>query len=106
MRVIALFSTKDFGLDSNHQPIILQIHNYGLFGSSNPDHRPEFNLYGTWQNPGIALEDHGSLASAFLSDGQAYLGSAADQPPVGQNLSVTLMPGNITQFRAACRTGK
>ena len=44
MRVIALFSSKDFGSDSNHQPIILQFHNYGLLGASSTDHRPEFDL--------------------------------------------------------------
>ena len=106
MRVIALFSSKDFGSDSNHQPIILQFHNYGLLGASSTDHRPEFDLYGTWQNSDLFLEDHGSIASAFLSDGQAYLGPAADQPPAGENLSVTLIPGNITQFKAACRSAK
>ncbi len=105
LRVTVSFSNKNFGLSSNNQPVTLHIHNYGLSGQFNADYRPEFDLYGTWQNPNLVLEDHGSLGSAFLSDGQAYLGAASNQPPAGKNLSITLVPGNHTQFKAACPTG-
>ncbi len=104
MRVTVSFSNKNFGVDSNNQPVTLHIHNYGLSGQVNADYRPEFDLYGTWQDPNLVLEDHGSLASAFLSDGTAYSGPQANQPPAGTNLSVTLVPGSPAQFRAACQS--
>ncbi len=105
LHVTVSFSTKNFGLDSNNQPITLHIYNYGLAGQFNADYRPEFDLYGAWQNSNLVLEDHGSLASAFQSDGTAYLGPQAKQPPVGTNLSMTLVPGGPAQFKAACQTG-
>ena len=105
MHVIMSFSNKQFGLNSNNQPVTLHIYNYGLSGQFNADHRPEFDLYGAWQNPNLVLEDHGSLASAFLSDGTAYLGPQSNQPPVGENLSITLVPGSPAQFKSACQTG-
>lgn len=100
------FSNKGFGLNSNNQPVTIQIHHYGLSGSLNADYRPEFDLYGTWQNPNLVLEDHGSLASAFLSDGQVYVGAPANQPPAGKNLSIMLIPGTYSQFKAVCQTGQ
>jgi hypothetical protein len=105
MHVIMSFSNKQFGLDSNNQPVTLHIYNYGLSGQVNADRRPEFDLYGSWQNSNLVLEDHGSLASAFLSDGTAYLGPPSNQPPVGENLSITLAPGSPAQFKSACQTG-
>ncbi len=106
MHVIMSFSNQQFGLDSNNQPVTLNIYNYGLGGQFNADRHPEFDLYGTWQNPNLVLEDHGSFASAFLPDGIAYSGPPANQPPAGTNLSITLVPGNPVQFKAACQTGQ
>lgn len=106
MHVIMTFSNRNFGLDSNNQPVTLHIYNYGLSGQFNADHRPEFDLYGAWQGPNLVLEDHGSFASAFLSDGTAYLGLPANQPAAGTNLSITLVPGSPTQFKTACQAGQ
>jgi hypothetical protein len=105
MKATAYFHNKGFGLNSDKQPVTLSIYNYGLFGRFNidMDYRPEFDLYGSWHNPNLVLEDHGSLARAFLPDGQAYLGSKNKQPPAGDNLSLTLAPGNYWDFDAACR---
>ncbi len=105
LSVTVSFSSKGFGLNSNNQPLTIHIHNYGLAGSLNADYRPEFDLYGSWQSPNLVLEDHGSLASAFLSDGTAYSGPAAKQPSAGTNLSITLVPGSPAQFKAACQAG-
>ncbi len=106
MHVIMTFSNKQSGLDTNNQPVTLNIYNFGAAGRLNDDHRPDFDLYGAWQNPNLVLEDHGSLTSAFQSDGIAYLGPPANQPPMGTNLSITLVPGNPAQFNAACRSLK
>ena len=102
MHVIASFGSGHFGLNSEHQPMALNIYNYGAFGSFKTDHRPRFDLYGSWQGPDLVLEDHGSLASAFLPDGEAYLGPEANQPAAGDNLAITLVPGSVSAFKAAC----
>ncbi|HLO29380.1 MAG TPA: hypothetical protein VK249_09610 [Anaerolineales bacterium] len=106
MHLTVSFSQKNFGLNSDRQPITLHIYNYGLFGSFNADYRPEFSLYGSWHNPNLILEDHGSLGSAFLANGEAYLGPASNQPAAGDNLSITLVPGNYSEFKAACLTAQ
>jgi hypothetical protein len=104
MRVIMAFQNKNFGLDSENQPVTLHIYNYGLSGRLNADHRPEFDLYGAWQGPNLVLEDHGSFTSAFLPDGTVYVGSPSNQPAAGANLSITLVPGSPAQFKAACQS--
>jgi hypothetical protein len=104
MHVIMSFSNQHFGLNTDKQPVTLNIYNYGVSIQLNDDHRPEFDLYGAWQNPNLVLEDHGSLTSAFQSDGTAYLGPLSNQPPMGKNLSVTLGPGSPAQFNAACQS--
>ncbi len=105
MHVIMSFDNKQNGLNSNNQPVTLHIYNYGVSSQFNADHRPEFDLYGSWQNPNLVLEDHGSLARAFLSDGTAYLGPTANQPAAGKNISFTLVPGSAAQFKSACQAG-
>lgn len=104
MQASAYYQNKYFGSNSNNQPIKLSIINYGLLGQFKTDHRPAFDLYGIWQNPKLVLEDHGSLGSAFLPNGQAYLGPGNDQPPPGKNLAITLVPGSRAQFEAVCQT--
>ncbi len=106
MHLTAGFHNKGFGLSSDNQPVTLHIYNYGLFGSFKTDDRPKFDLYGSWHNPNLVLEDHGSLASAFLPNGEAYLGPGNKQPPAGENLSIALTPGNYFAFDVACRTGR
>jgi hypothetical protein len=106
LHVTASFSSKNFGLNSNNQPVTIHIYNYGLSGQVNADYRPEFDLYGSWQNSDLVLEDHGSLAKAFLPDGDVYVGSPANQPAAGTNLSITLVPGSPAQFKAACQSLK
>ncbi len=104
LRVIMSFNNRNFGLDSNNQPLSMHIYNYGFSSQFNADHRPTFDLYGAWQGPNLILQDHGSFSSAFQSDGAAYLGPQANQPPMGENLSITLVPGSPAQFKAACQS--
>lgn len=104
MRVTMNFQNKGFGLNSDNQPVTLSVYNYGLRGRFESDYRPSFSLEGAWHNPNLVLEDHGSLARAFLPDGRAYLGPTSKQPPAGENLSITLTPGNYSDFKAACQT--
>ena len=104
LHVIMSFSNQHFGLNTDKQPVTLDIYNYGASSQLNGDNRPDFILYGAWQNPNLVLEDHGSFGSEFLSDGTAYLGPLSNQPPLGPNLSVTLSPGSPAQFNAACRS--
>ena len=104
MHVIASFGSNHFGLNTDHQPVTINVYSYGSFGSFKTDHRPRFDLYGSWQNSDLVLEDHGSLASAFLADGEAYLGPEANQPAAGENIFVTLVPGGVDGYKAACST--
>ena len=103
MHITVGFSNKHFGLNSDHQQIHIHVYNYGAFGSFQPDYRPEFDLYGMWQGNSLVTNDQGTLTSAFRSDGQAYLGSTGEQPPAGENVPVTFVPGGWFDFNKACK---
>jgi hypothetical protein len=98
------FDHKQIGLNTDHQSIDFHMYYWPLlFGSFTTERRPRFDLHGYWLNPDLVMEDRGTLASAFLPDGRAYLGPEHNQPPVGDNLQITLAPGSQSEFAAACQ---
>jgi hypothetical protein len=62
---------RGHGTDLRGVPIHLNFHGWtGL--QLTPDRRPRFDLYGTFGDSELMMEDRGSLATAFRSDGSLY----------------------------------
>jgi len=74
-----------------------------FFGSFSAERRPRFDLHGVWHDPDLVMDDHGTLSTAFLPDGRAYLGPPRHQPAAGGTSSVTLRAGGYSAFDDACR---
>ncbi len=60
------------GTDLRGVPIHLYFYRWPVFQLS-PDRRPSFDLYGTFGDSELTMEDRGSLARAFRSDGTLYV---------------------------------
>jgi hypothetical protein len=77
---------KNSMVNSQGQPIHLYFYTRPFLANIVPDRRPGFDLYGTWGDRQIPVDDHGSLASAFRPDGTPYLGNdhapSPAKPPV------------------------
>jgi len=62
---------RDHGTDLRGVPIHLYLYNWRPLKLS-ADHRPRFDLYGTFGDSELSMEDRGSLGSAFRPDGAPY----------------------------------
>jgi hypothetical protein len=67
--------------------------------------KPELELRGRWNNPDLALDDHGSIARNFAPDATLYT-SHAKRPYMGEVSAVTLHEGSTSGFEAACAAVK
>jgi hypothetical protein len=63
--------TEKTGTDTNGKTMSLRYYRHPVFGGISGDYEqpPRLELRGTWQNPDLVMDDGGSLAAAFLSDG-------------------------------------
>ena len=89
---------RGHGTDLRGVPIHLYFYSWtGL--QLPPDRRPSFDLYGTFGDSELNMEDRGSLASAFRSDGTLY-GPRDHRSGKPENSRFTLKEGG-TRFSAA-----
>lgn len=92
-------------LITNGEKINLYMYSWPAFiGGFTGDHRPGITLRGQWQNPNIVMDDQGSLARAFLSDGTVYRGHDPQRLPPKEVVPLTLQPGTYSDFKSACST--
>jgi hypothetical protein len=94
-----------YGLGShiNGEKISLYMHNWPIFtGNFTGDHRPSLEFRGQWQNPNIVLDDHGTLAWAFLPDGTVYRSHSPNYSPQKETVPLTLHPGSWYDFKSTC----
>ena len=79
---------RGHGTDLRGVPIHLYFYNWTAFQVS-PDRRPRFDLYGTFGDSELIMEDKGSLSSAFRPDGTLY-GPRDHRSRSPENCRVTL----------------
>ena len=78
-----------------------------FFGNMGTEHRPAIELRGQWKNPGIVMDDHGSISRAFAPDGTVYQkDQTAHIPYPGEIVPATLVPGSYSDFEHACKGTK
>lgn len=63
---------RSHGTDLRGVPIHLYLYNWPLLAQFVGDRRPQLDLYGSFGNSELTLEDRGSLARAFRPDGTLY----------------------------------
>jgi hypothetical protein len=89
------------GADLRGVPIHLYLYNWPLLGRFSGDRRPSLDLYGTFGNSELTLEDRGSLARAFRPDGALHV--PRDQVPWKQESArVTLEEDSSWTFIPSC----
>src|SRR5690349_5371652 len=80
---------RQHGKDLRGVPLHLYLYNWPLFGVS-ANRRPSFDLYGSFGNSELVLDDQGGLARAFRRDGSLHV--ARDRVPWKQESAhVTLL---------------
>jgi hypothetical protein len=94
---------RGIGTNTDGEKIGLYMNYWPAFtGSFSADHRPSIELRGTWQNPNIVADDHGSIFRAFNPDGTVDR-NQHNKPYPGDITPVTLVPGSYSDFEAACK---
>jgi hypothetical protein len=89
------------GADLRGVPIHLYLYNWPLTGQFLGDRGPRLDLYGTFGNSELTLEDRGSLARAFRPDGTLHV--PRDQVPWKQESArVTLEEDSSWTFIPSC----
>lgn len=63
---------RQHGTDLRGVPIHLYFYNWPVFANVLGDRRPRFDLYGTFGNSEMAMDDRGSLTRAFRPDGTLH----------------------------------
>ena len=66
------------------------------------ERRPRLELYGHWQNPNLLMDDHGTIAQAFQSDGTVYRGNGRSRVYSPEIVPVTFAEGSYSDYSAAC----
>jgi hypothetical protein len=106
LRVTGGFHNRRIGRDTDGEPFTISLSQRLNFLQTNSDTRLRFSLQGACHNPDLVLDDRGSVARAFNSDGTLYTGDPHKRPEPGAPLQVTLHPGSRSDFDAACSTAK
>ena len=91
---------RGHGTDLRGVPIHLYFYRWTVLQGS-PDRRPRFDLYGTFGDSELNVEDRGSLASAFRSDGALY-GPRDHRSGKQENSKVTLREDPSWVSSTAC----
>lgn len=90
-------------LSTDGEPIHLSMDYWPLAtGGFITDHRPSIEFRGRWQNPRLVMDDHGSIANAFQSDGTVYRGHDPNRPYSTQGVPITFTEGSRSGFDQAC----
>jgi hypothetical protein len=98
---------RHMGMSTDGKRVYLYMHKKPpSFFRSLGDTRPELELHGTWHNPDIVLDEHGSLNREFLPDGSLYNGDLHRQPGAHGPMPVTIKEGSLSDFDAACKAAK
>lgn len=66
------------------------------------DDRPSLKLRGQWRNPNLVMDDEGTIAKAFQTDGSVYRGHGSNPAATPEVVPVTFVPGSYSEFSAAC----
>jgi hypothetical protein len=89
------------GADLRGVPIHLYLRNWSLAGQFSGERRPSFDLYGTFGDSELTLDDQGSLARAFRPDGTLHV--PRDRVPWKQDSSrVILREDSSWTFVPSC----
>ena len=97
---------KDLRLNTDGKTASFSMYNYGIKSKFTADHRPSLALQGKWKNPDLVLDDQGSIARNFASDGTLYPPKSPARPSLPEVLPVTLHEGGNAEFEAACKAVK
>jgi len=92
---------RNHGTDLRGVPIHLYLSNWPLFGNLNGDRRPQLDLYGSFGNSALILDDQGSLARAFQPDGTLYR-RGSNRPWKQESTHVTLEEDSSWTFSPSC----
>lgn len=92
-------------LTKDGEGIGLYMNNWsGFFANLQSDHRPALKFRGHWHNPGIVMDDDGSISNAFNDDGTVYRVHVRNRPYSTEIVPITLAPGSYSDFQHACLT--
>jgi hypothetical protein len=72
------------------------------WGVNPPDYRPELEFRGQWTGQTLEMDDQGTLARAFLPDGQLYSGPRRPQPPTGESVHVSFHETSMWDMYSGC----
>jgi hypothetical protein len=97
---------KDLRLNTDGKTASFYMYNQGIKSLGTGQHRPNLELQGKWKNPDLVLDDHGSIARNFASDGSLYPPKSPARPNLAEVLPVTLHEGSNSEFEAACKAVK
>jgi hypothetical protein len=93
---------RNHGTDLRGVPIHLYLDNQALVAQFTADRRPHLDLYGTFGDSVLMLDDQGSLARAFGPDGALYGPRDRNRPWKQKSTHVTLEEDSSWTFRPSC----
>jgi hypothetical protein len=89
---------KASGTDLQGKSAYLYMNNYTVLSSSTA---PSLEFRGKWDNPDLALDDHGSLNRAFDPSGALVINKHM-RPYIQEVVPLTLHEGKWSDFESAC----
>jgi hypothetical protein len=105
LRLAGGFLDKRIWVKTDGERMQLSMYRRGFWsGFFSTERRPRLDLHGSWHDPDLVMDDHGTFASAFLPDGSLYLGPPRGQPQRGAPTPITLRDASYAEFDAACRS--
>ena len=92
---------RHLGKSTDGEKIGLYVHR--LTVTSRPtDHEPSLEFSGHWRNPQLVMDDGGSIARAFGSDGRVLYGKDRSHAQSPEVVSITFSAGSHSDYKAAC----
>lgn len=73
-----------------------------LTGQFIADHSPYLEFRGSWRNPNLVMDDHGSIGRGFQPDGTVYRGHGGNRPYMEEVVPITFTDSPHSEFDKAC----
>lgn len=93
---------KHLNVSTGGEAINLSMYGRSPMANMNGDYSPNLEFKGHWQNAKLVMDDQGTVAKAFRSDGTIYHAQDRNRIYTPELVPITLSSATFSEYKTAC----
>ena len=93
---------KHLNVSTDGEAINLYMDGRSPIANMNGDYSPHLEFKGHWQNAKLVMDDQGTVAKAFRSDGTIYHAQDRNRVYTPELVPITVTSASFSEYKAAC----